>query len=98
MPSYPGNVLENILGHYATQHAIGYYINDTVIIKGTKIEWVTDWEEDIEALTNISWEVTNPLWRKFLITTRKNTPFEYLTIEEYQSNQLFNVIKKEIVS
>ncbi|MBY0180759.1 DNA sulfur modification protein DndB [Bacillus subtilis] len=98
LPPNPGNVLENILGHYATQHALGYYINDAIIINETKIEWITSWEEDIEALSQISWNVTNSLWKKFLIVTRKNTPYEYSTIEEYQSNQLFDVIKNEINS
>ncbi|WP_342496790.1 DNA sulfur modification protein DndB [Bacillus sp. FSL K6-3149] len=98
LPSNPGNVLKSILGHYATQQAIGYYIHDKIIIEGIKIEWITNWEEEIEFLSLISWEITNPLWRKFLVTTRKNTSLEYLTIEEYQSNHLFNILKKEIDS
>jgi DNA sulfur modification protein DndB len=96
LPNHPGNVLDNILGHYAIQQSIGYYINDAIILNETKIEWVSNWEEDIEVLSQISWKVTNPLWKKFLITTRKNTSYEYLAIEEYQSNQLFDLIKKEI--
>lgn len=98
LPPDPGNVLKSILGHYATQQAIGYYIHEKIIIEGIKIEWIINWEEEIEYLSLISWEVTNPLWRKFLVTTRKNTSLEYLTIEEYQANNLFNILKKEIDS
>lgn len=96
LPPEPGNVLKNILGHYATQHAIGYYINDTIMLKGDQLEWISNWEDDIEALSSINWETTNPLWKQFLVTTRNNTAYEYQTIEEYQSIKLFEVIKKEL--
>jgi len=94
LPLNPGNVLENILGHYATQHALGYYIHDAIIIRDTHIKWITDWEEDIEILSQINWKITNPMWKAFLITTRKNTDHEYLTIEEYQSTRLYDLIKE----
>jgi len=98
LPPYPGNVLDNILGHYATQHALGYYLHDAIITDDTKIDWIINWEEEIETLSDISWKVNNPLWKKFLITNRKNTPYEYTKIEEYQSKQLFELIKKEIMA
>lgn len=93
LPSNPGNVLENILGHYATQQALGYYLNNNIMESGVNIKWITDWEEEVESLSYINWSVNKPYWKRFLMTTRKNTPHEYKVIEEYRSKELFEQIK-----
>nr|WP_268870769.1 DNA sulfur modification protein DndB [Halalkalibacter hemicellulosilyticus] len=96
LPPQPGDVLKSILGHYATQQSIGYYIYNSIMLNETDIQWITDWEEEIDALANIDWSIKNPVWKKYLNATRKNTPSEYLQIEEYKADEIYEEIKKQL--
>jgi len=97
LPSNPGNVLNSIVGHYATQQALGYYIHNSIILKNNNlISWVNNWEEEIEQLNSIDWSINNPLWKKFLVVNRKNTSYEYFVISEFAADQLYEIIKKQL--
>jgi len=97
LPQNPGNVYNFILGHYGTQQAIGQYIHNSIILRNSNlISWVNNWEEEIEQLSSIDWSVNNPLWKKFLSVTRKNTPYEYFVISEFSADKLYEIIKKQL--
>lgn len=69
LPSVPGNVLNYVLGHEPIQNAIALYLHDSIIIYDTSegVDWLDDWEEEVDQLEVIDWSVNNKDWENWAI-------------------------------
>ncbi|MBE5397289.1 DGQHR domain-containing protein [Brevibacillus borstelensis] len=81
LPSVPGDVDKYLLGHEALQNAIAQYLNKEIIIQdGNNLNWVNEWENEVEQLQLIDWTVQNSDWNKWTVTL---TPTKGSTIKGF---------------
>ncbi|MFD0960976.1 DNA sulfur modification protein DndB [Paenibacillus chungangensis] len=70
LPQTPGDVTKYVLGHEPIQNAIATYLHESIMIYSPSegIAWLDQWEEEVEQLDVVDWNVKNGDWNKWAIT------------------------------
>ncbi|MCL9662070.1 DGQHR domain-containing protein [Paenibacillus hunanensis] len=96
LPEVPGNVLEFVLGHESVQNAIAIYLNQATMIQDNEmIDWIEDWETEVEQLSSIDWSVKNNDWNNWFITLNHKRGM-YKGFVETVTPDIVNYIEQKI--
>lgn len=97
LPPVPGNVLNYVLGHEPIQNAIALYLHDSIIIYDTfeGVDWLDDWEEEVDQLEVIDWTVSNKDWDNWAVT-QNIVKGSYKGFMENVTPEILSYIKSKI--
>lgn len=95
LPSNPGEVKENILGHEALQNAIAVVSHNNIIkIKNNKLDWEKNWRDFIELFALIDWSTNSSLFKPHLVYLGRNN--SYVGFADHKHYDLVPLLEKEL--
>lgn len=62
----------------------------------SEVKWLETWEDEVEQLGNINWSVKNRDWFPYMMTSRKNSQYEYQSFIETTTLDLKEVISRRL--
>lgn len=97
LPDTPGDVLKYVLGHEPIQNAIASYLHESIIIYNPTegVAWLDQWEEEVEQLDIVDWNVKNGDWNKWAITVNP-VKGSYKGFLETATSEVLSYIKEKI--
>lgn len=98
LPTSPGNVKNYTLGHEALQNAIAFYLHQAIILETEPdLNWIPDWEEEVEKLKYFDWSTRNPLFQQHMIISRGNTDYEFKAFIDNKHNTLSKILENSLL-
>ncbi|WP_338752913.1 DGQHR domain-containing protein [Bacillus sp. FJAT-52991] len=95
LPEEPGDVHKNILGHEALQNAIAVVCHERIVqVTKTTIEWKEDWQQVVEFLEYIDWNVNSPVFKSLLVP--KGGKNSYVGFEDVKHGDVVTLLRREL--
>lgn len=98
LPPVPGDVRKYALGHEALQNAIALFLHKAIILEvDPDLNWISDWESEVEKLKHFDWTVRNPLFQRHMILSRANTNYEFKAFIDSKHDKLSKILENELL-
>ncbi|MCM3068517.1 DGQHR domain-containing protein [Priestia flexa] len=100
LPKTPGDVKSHVLGHEGIQNSIALYLNELIFLESSgkdDIQWIDNWEDELEKFRFLNWKVTNPLWQPYLMDSRPGTVHEFKILIDNRPDNIIRILKEELL-